>query len=379
MRRFLNEEFKIDPYEQCPCGLDERFKFCCYQKAREARHNPKDYTGYSDSRINHIVNQNWKDSDFKICLGFDNEKCTDEIKSAHSVQNNRILNMISENGHLYEITAETTRKGSIPSFKKISKNKASTFFGFCDHHDTELFKPIELHDYDEEKIQNFLFAFRGVALEYHRKQRLLNLSKSNFKNHPASLLDEDSIYLYRMAQLDVNDYKKDYDIFKNDYLKEDYSNIVTVFRQLDYEIEFAVCSAFAIQYDLNGNLLNDIYGDFGNEKVPSIYINVYPVKSATNILISYHVEDQITYKDYLRQVKELSDESLKNYLNYLIIEYTENIFFSPKMIDSMTAKEKESILRSFSSSINIMEKFDLVKEKQYYNFNIFEKSTSVSN
>lgn len=375
LTRYLNKKIKIEPYEQCPCGSDQKFKFCCYQKAREARHNRKDYTSYSDSRINHIINQNWMEADFKICLGFDKEKCTDEIKNAHSVQNNRILNLISEKGHLYEISSEITRKGPIPLFKKISRNKASTFFGFCDYHDTELFKPIELYDYNEEPIQDFLFAFRGAALEYHRKQRALNLHRKIFKEHPASLLDERSIRMYRTAQLDVSDWKQDYDLFKRDYMSNDFSNIKTVFRQLDYEVNFTACSAFAIQYDLVGKQINDIHGDFESEKMPSIFINVYPVEGATNILITYHKQDEATYKNYLTQVGLLDEDRLKEYLNYLIIEYTENIFFSPKMIEAMHEREKESILRSFTSSINIMEKIDLVSKQQYYNFNIFEKRT----
>ena len=50
-----------------------------------------------------------------------------------------------------------------PEFKKMSRNKASTFFGFCDYHDTEVFKPIELVPYQNTPERHFLMATGGFV------------------------------------------------------------------------------------------------------------------------------------------------------------------------------------------------------------------------
>lgn len=215
------EKNKIDAYELCPCGSEDKFKFCCYQKAREARHKEIAEYKYSEQRINHMAILEWEKADFKTCLGFNKEECSSVIKGAHSIQNNRFLNRISKDGHVYQISGEISKKkGHHAVFKKISRNKASTFFGFCDYHDTELFKPIELREYTGEPIQNFLFAFRASALEYHRKQRLLNNIRSLFKKFPAGMLDPIMVNTYRVTVLDVEDYAKDYNLFKENYLRK---------------------------------------------------------------------------------------------------------------------------------------------------------------
>lgn len=368
------EKLKIDPYEPCPCGSNKKFKFCCYQKAREAKHKKKG-NNYSVNWINHIAYKMWEDADFEICLGFDKDKCKPLIKEAHTIQNNRILNRIAENGHLYKIESKYTDDGFVPFFKKISRNKASTFLGFCEYHDTKIFEPIEKRDYCQDAIQNFLFAFRAFAFEYHKKHRLQHHLQSSFKMYPESAFDLVWLNTYRVNQLDIIDYEKNYEIFKREYVSKKFDTFRTIYRKLNYEVEFAASGCFAVQYDLNGKLMNDIYFDKSDNKMPSIYVNIYPIESGTNIILSYHLDDDNVYGEYFNQLENLTIDELVNYLNYLIIEYTENVYFSPPLIEKMTDKQKESLLRSFSSSVNLLEKLNLILEGNYYQFNIFKSST----
>ncbi len=50
--------------------------------------------------------------------------------------------------------------------KEFGVNEASTFFGFCSYHDSVVFSDIENKTYNNEKKQNFLFAYRACAFEY---------------------------------------------------------------------------------------------------------------------------------------------------------------------------------------------------------------------
>lgn len=371
------EKNKIDAYELCPCGSKKKFRFCCYQKAREARHKESAESKYTDQRINHMARQNWEKADFKTCMGFDKNECNSVIKGAHSIQNNRFLNRISKDGHVYQIKGEISKqKGPYTIFNRISRNKASTFFGFCDYHDTELFKPIELTEYKEEPIQNFLFAFRASALEYHRKQRFLNNLHDNFKKFPAAMLDPISVNMYRVALLDIQDYENDYNQFKTEHEKGEFENLRTVCKVLEYEVEFTTSSAFTVQYDYNRKQINDIYHDKSDKKMPSIYVSVYPVEDKTIIILSYHLSDKDIYEEYFNQLEGLTNEEIVQHLNYIIIEYTENVYFSPDLVDRMADEQKDSLLRSFSSSVNILEKFELSIEQNYYTFNIFNPQST---
>lgn len=265
--------------------------------------------------------------------------------------------------------------GVVPELKKISKNKASTFFGFCDYHDTELFKPIEHSDFINDSLQNFLFAFRAFAIEYHKKIRKLENIRNIFRINPAALLSPESVYIYRNAQLDAKDEELEYNKFKNDYENMNFDNIITFYRKLDFEIQFAVSSSFAVKDDLKGKIINDIYSN-KEEYLPSIYLNVYPINGGTNVIISYHKDDEDTYKEYFNQLESLSNDELMKYLNFLIIEYTENIFFSLNFIEKLSEEQKESLLRSFQSSIMVLERIFLMSEDNYYNFDLFNQSTN---
>lgn len=364
-------ELKINPYEPCPCGSDKKFKFCCYQKARTTKFDAKKYMEYTDSRLNYEAKKIWEDSDFKKCLAFDEDECEGDIKNAHSIQNNRILNRISKDNHVYYIRANMTKTGPEAVLELISKNKASAFFGFCDKHDTQLFRPIEVIQYNNEPEQNFLFAFRAHAIEYHRKIRKFNHFREIIKINPGFLLKNDGVYLYRVHQFDVEDCEKDQNVFKSDFNINDFTRLRTIFRQLDYEIKFATSTSFTVQYDLEGNEINNIYS-LDNVEMPSIYLNVYPVNNGTNIIISYHKKDEEKYNNYFNQLDSLSNEDLSKYLNYLIINYTENVFFHPDLIDNLTERQKKSLLDSFEASIHIMKKFELISEDNYFNFNLFE-------
>ncbi|MED4800758.1 hypothetical protein P9684_13125 [Bacillus atrophaeus] len=202
-------------------------------------------------------------------------------------------------------------------------------------------------------------------------ESLRNISKK----YPNKLIDPFFVYNFKQAELDVRDFNSDYEKFKRDYLENNFSNIKTLFRKLPFEINFAVSTSFAVNEDLNGNTLNEIHNIDKDLVLPSIYLNIYPIEGGTNIIISYFLDNDDVYGEYFNQLDLLNDKEFVEYLNFLIIEYTENIFFRPNFIESLTEKQKYSLLKSFESSIFPLEKFDLLYDDNYYNFDLFSKDT----
>jgi len=100
------------------------------------------------------------------------QHCSGPVIKAHSDQSSGILDSLVRDGHIYMIRPEGI---SGFSFELVGKNKATTFTGFCNHHDSTLFAPI---DYDEKRTldpsdldQAVLFSLRSVAREYWLKLR----------------------------------------------------------------------------------------------------------------------------------------------------------------------------------------------------------------
>lgn len=75
----------------CPCGSRKKYKKCCLGK--------KDNPEYSDvNNFAEIYKRTRKESRIKECIHPDKKHCSERVIGAHSIQNNRILAKISDNG-----------------------------------------------------------------------------------------------------------------------------------------------------------------------------------------------------------------------------------------------------------------------------------------
>ncbi|MEG1798531.1 MAG: hypothetical protein RR262_18835, partial [Clostridium sp.] len=69
------------------------------------------------------------------CL-WNEDDCDNTIVNAHSIQNNRYLNKISENGKIFSLKFGITEENDlIWDFEETGRNTFSTFKGFCKKHD----------------------------------------------------------------------------------------------------------------------------------------------------------------------------------------------------------------------------------------------------
>lgn len=366
-----NVKLKIDPYEKCPCGSQASFKFCCKPKAAQHKHNWKEHRKYSDKRKEYEFVQLWNDTAFETCLAFDHEECKGDIKNAHSIQKNRILNRISQDGHIYKFTPDHVGIIVLSRFDRTSINKASTFQGFCDFHDNKLFHPIEALEYSNEAKQNFLFAFKALALEYHKKVRDVTFRINIFAKRPDLTINEVMVYDYRTAQLKEKEYKKEYEAFKKEYTEKNFHNIRTFFKKLDFEVDFATSAAFSAIYDMNNHQINENQMLSENQEIRVVYVTIYPLENSTNIIISYHSRNDETYSGLFEQLENATQTELLKYLNQLVIDGTENIFFSQKFIENLNVREKDSLLQSFQASFKPLLAKKLRKENKDYRFNLF--------
>lgn len=164
----------IDPYELCPCGSEKKYKFCCYQKKDMVFHNSNEVIAYV--RKNKLK--------LSFCLHAD-EHCSGEIIKSNSIQNNKILSKLSVNSHVYSAGFNVNNFGGA-DLKRCGKKEATISTCFCLHHDTELFKNIELVDYKYTSEQNFLYAYRAFSKTYYDKKDELLYNRITLKHLPLS-------------------------------------------------------------------------------------------------------------------------------------------------------------------------------------------------
>lgn len=373
MNPYTTTPYVFEPYGPCPCESGKKYKFCCYEKSKYISNSNQNYNAkrlYSESH------RHFRDTDFKMCFGFDTN-CKHGYIGAHSLQNNGVLNLIADDNHVYMLDMEYHRSLLTPrlEFRKIGKKQASVFYGFCKYHDEEYFKIIEDIPFKGDAEQNYLFAFRAHCFEAHRKYRLRKSYSSLFKKSPEATRNKQLSNNYRGNELTIRDMVVDYNRFKSIFESREFDKLESFVKILPFKVAFTATTAIAVCVDIEGKVAADIYNYNESIFVPSIYLSIIPKENESIIIVSRFKEDEC-YDNFIKSLNFCKDDKkIFSFLTYCLAEYSENVYFSPKLIDSiLTLDEKELILTAFlgavspnqelrSKSIRNIFKLDLFKYK----------------
>lgn len=339
-------KYKFEPYKPCPCESGIKYKFCCYLKSKNEKINSNEY---NSKRLYFESHKLFKDTDFKMCFGFVKEDCEHGYIDAHSLQNNGVIDKIAEDNHVYYLDMNFDKKTMLPKleFKKKGKNQASTFYGFCKHHDEIYFSNIEDKPYEDLDEQNFWYAFRAHCFESHRKYRLKKSYSNLFKKFPSATQNLEILGSYRNNELNLKDMELEYCRFKRVYENKSFNEIESFVKVLPFKAGFTATTAVAVNVDLNGNETINIYDYDEKLFVPSVYISVIPKNDETLLIVSRFKEDEC-YSGFLSALKNNRDDDLLfSYISFCLAEYSENIYFSPKLIDSISNEERNLITNAF--------------------------------
>ena len=96
--------------------------------------------------------------------------CKDVPIRAHSVQNARVLESIQVDGHVIGIEVFLKNGELHVGFRKVGRNKATTFLGLCNSHDTEIFSHLDLNELDlNDEKTCLLLTWRSITHEMAAK------------------------------------------------------------------------------------------------------------------------------------------------------------------------------------------------------------------
>ena len=311
------------------------------------------------------------DRDTKVveCLCPRKNECSGKIIKAHSIQNNRILKKIAYKGVVNQIKGENLifkQDGS-----EVGRKIATTFSGFCNYHDNELFKPIELKNYDpNNKEQEFFFAYRALAMELNLKK----IAENRYKKM-AEVFGQNQFFtnILHGTKLTINELTERNDLFHEAILNKNFELISTKTIELDKEYLIAVSSIFAIEYDFKGNIIND-FSELvknNNNKMKIIFLTIFPQENKTFVLLSYLKENASTFEFLDEQLLKIDKTTIIKRLNLLIANYCENVVYSPKNWQKINKNEKQELIKTFSKELNFNElkkPQDLVESPR---FNLF--------
>lgn len=314
----------------CPCGSGKKYKYCCRDKEDDASfNNPQNLLkSYKEIR---------KESKIKQCLFPDHSNCSERVIGAHSIQNNKILKRISDNGDIYMPCPKSDNPFAVVT--KWGRREATVFTGFCGYHDNEIFKPIENSSFDKSPFHVFLYTYRCFAVEYHKKQEVSNMQKSIFSRKPSLITMPENENPFKGMDLAIDDFQNEKEKFDNALLVERYDILSYLIWEFPKAINFAATGFEAPSRDLVGNKIQNLL-DLSTT-VQHVFMMIFPEDEKTFCIISWLKDNDTLFENMRIQLNDLNVEERKTYINNTLPIITENIAINPTSWNNWEQHEKD--------------------------------------
>lgn len=104
--------------------------------------------------------------------------------------------------------------------------------------------------------------------------------------------------------------------------------------KLDYTVPLAFQGQIALVCDFEGNVINDIYNSAKEYKTQDIHIAVFPFEDKS-VVFAFIDSRNKRYRNFYKKLKKLDLNEQLATINYVIFKYSENVFLSKKIPDSV--------------------------------------------
>jgi len=326
---YINDKYlkdtvkKVGRNDPCPCGSGLKYKKCCLGKTEKQKRFEDFLKSTKEAK---------KKAREKECLYPDHTNCSGSIVKAHAIQNNRVLKKLAENGEV--ITNDGISNIFFQDTQRKGRKIATTFTGFCSFHDKTVFQDIEDNAFSGTQKQVFLYTYRTMAWHYQKKREQvnrINLTLQGMKEKGYSLDDnpnKEKVLSPFFAGIKDNDEEKE--IFDNAIMTSSYDAVSYRIWEIPYEVSFAVSMMDEIEYDIDGNQINDLSKP---ERPVNAYLNIFPDDKKSFCIWSWLKEWDSVMKKYTDQFMNLSNADKENYLNNKLPLWSDSIIISPRLVD----------------------------------------------
>lgn len=255
---------------------------------------------------------------------------------SHTIQRRGGLAAIAEDGHVYSTKKAFNeidkREGQI-DMAKIGVGKASTFPGFCSHHDTELFRSVESADSKLDAYNGFLLSFRAVTYELAAKDAQLRSHVASKAFADNGLAFERQVAVQNFLSLhqigieqglaDTTALKATYD---EAFLTKSFSNFSFYGVEFDGLLPFVAAGAFMPEFDFSGMRLQEI----GIAGRPShVALNITQLGCKTCVGFGWFGGQDCAAARLVESFKAIPDDEKSDAALVLAMEHLENFFCTP--------------------------------------------------
>jgi len=275
-------------------------------------------------------------------------QCSQPAIRAHSIQNRQTITLLEQENHVIAWQPRFSQAGPDIALRQIGRNDASTFIGFCNQHDTELFQPLDTKPLDSaDREQLFLLAYRGITCELHAimtgavqlqslyRARVERGADSPDSSSPAGQKAVEQMLLawatwrYRHRYYDEPLLRRSFDGVEHDII------------DLNGQAPCLAASSFITIKDVPVN--EDLIG---------VAINILPVSETKTVAaFSYATKDQGIVRAALDRILDSTGHFQKYELSKLVLSRISNVLISPRHFDRWGAERAKKIADAFVRTV----------------------------
>lgn len=327
--------------------------------------NKQGFTSEKDQEVvNKLMGDYIKDEQTKIaqsCFHYDKQSCN-KIIAAHSLQKKGPLLKIAElQNNQHQVIHFKREPGKKWQADLIAIKDASTFRGFCHHHD-DIFSLIEQEPYIGSSQQNFLHSYRSFAYSYHMKLEKYAYANSvingasnldDLLNSSLEMLEGLGLGKERIPIEKTKITSEQEDLLKTERF-EDYKTLLNeTFQQEKYDdLEYftyelnhicpIICASWVkAHFEIPGAFIIDYKGQIYNG-YPLMFTIFHTARNTSIVLLARFKSDTIT-EQIFNQLRNLTNEELELKLTSLIFEQVENFYLAPAFWNYLPQSEKDKI------------------------------------
>jgi hypothetical protein len=271
----------------------------------------------------------------KYCLHPDAPgDCSRRIISAHTVQRAILAKYIAVENHVLRFEVEPLAdpvRGMLVYPKRRGINRATTFFGFCDKHDCELFRPLEAIELAFQPEQIALLGYRAICRDAYGKEAEIaagDAARFYVMMHPDIPGFPEKNYAYQIKRLAMLNARKNFAKARGVFAK-----MITKGNSTDlrfFAVQFAdppmyVASAMLLpEWDFLGQQLQDLQtlDDFY-----PVCFSAWAAGGSAAAIFCWHVSADHVCRPFIDSLRKAKPHRLADRILAMAFEYSENVVF----------------------------------------------------
>lgn len=275
-------------------------------------------------------------------------QCDQPAIRAHSIQNRQTIALLEQDNHVLAWQPRFSQAGPDIALRRIGRNDASTFAGFCNRHDTELFRPLDAKPLDgADPEQLFLLAYRGITCELHaivtgvvQLQSLYTAMVERGADRPDSSSPAGQKAVEQML-LSWATWRYRHSYYDEPLLRRSFDGVEHDVIDLNGQVPCVAASSFITVKDAPLN-----------EELIGVAINILPVSETRTVAsFSYAKKDQGSVRAALDRILGSTGDVQKYELSKLVLSRISNVLISPRHFDHWGEERKDKIAGAFVRTV----------------------------